>query len=44
MWIESFSSIEIDNFPVANSISVLFSVRLFNLPAYAVAHAAVPQA
>ena len=37
MWIELFSSIEIDNFPVANSISVLFSVRFFNLPAYAAA-------
>ena len=44
IWIEFFSSIEIDNFPFSNSISVLLLVRLFNLPAKAVAHAAVPHA
>ena len=44
IWIEFFSSIEIVNFPFSNSISVLFLVRLFNFPAKAVAHAAVPQA
>ena len=44
MWIEFLSSIKIDNFPVSNSISVLLSVNLFNLPANAVAHAAVPHA
>ena len=42
--IEFFSSIEIVNFPFSNSISVLLLVRLFNLPAKAVAHAAVPHA
>ena len=35
---------KIDNFPFVNSISVWSSVRLFNLPAKAAAHAAVPQA
>ena len=44
MWIEFFLSIKIDNFPFSNSISVLLLVRLFNLPATAVAHAAVPHA
>ena len=39
-----FSSIEIDNFPSLNSISVLLSVSYLILPATAVAHAAVPQA
>mgnify|MGYP003343160839 CR=1 FL=1 len=44
MCIEFFSSIKIDSLPVVNSISVLFSVKLFNLPANAVAQAAVPHA
>ena len=44
MWIEFLSSMKIDNFPLANSISVLFSVNLFNVPANAVAHTAVPHA
>ena len=44
MWIEFLSSIKIDYFPVSNSISVLLSVKLFNVPANAVAHAAVPHA
>ena len=35
---------KIDNFPLTNSISVLFLVKLFNLPAKAVAQAAVPHA
>ena len=44
MWILFFSSIKIESFPNANSISTFESVNSFILLATAVAQAAVPQA
>jgi len=39
-----FGSIEINNFPVENSISTFSCIKLLIFAAKAVAHAAVPQA
>ena len=44
MWILLFSSINIDNLPVENSISILLPESPFLIAAKAVAQAAVPQA